>query len=149
MSLRTFTAAVIITAFAVAPSLAASVIPTDGQVLVNQGSGFKEISSPLELRAGDTVVLKPGSSASIKYSSNCIVPVVLGQVVTVAAKAPCVTQGAMEQTQATLPPPPAPPPVVGIIGAIGPGTIAAGAVVAGAVVAGTVAVTNSSKSSSP
>jgi hypothetical protein len=145
MKFKTLVSAVAVSALTATQAFAATVIPTNGQVMVNQGSGFKEIKGPLEVKAGDTITVKPGSSASISYSSNCLVPVTAGQVATVAPKVPCVVQGSMEQTQANLPP--SSPPVP-LLGPIGPGLVVGGLVVGG-VVAGVVAINNNSKSSSP
>jgi hypothetical protein len=146
MIFKSVAAALSALAIGASSTLAATVVPTNGQVRVNQGSGFKDIKVPTAVQAGDIVAVAFGGNANISYSAKCLVPVNPGQIVTISKQDPCVVTGAMEQTQATLPPPPL--PFVPLVGGLTPGGIA-GTLIVGGVVAGTFAVGYGSKSSSP
>lgn len=70
-------------------SLAASVDGVEGVVLVNRGKGFVPAIAPLDLKAGDKIMAKPGGSALLVYGPTCVVPIRAGTVVAVAAASPC------------------------------------------------------------
>ena len=146
MTFKSVVAAIAALAIGASSAFAATVIPTNGQVKINQGSGFKDIKVPTAVQAGDIVTVALGGNANISYSAKCLVPVNPGQVVTISKHEPCVVSGSMEQTQANLPP--APPPVVPLVGGLTPGGVT-GTLLFGGVVAGTIIVGNGSKSSSP
>jgi hypothetical protein len=86
-------------------SFAATVVPGQGIVLVNQGNGYQNVTEPTTVNAGDVVVVNPGASAQLTYPDGCSVPVAVGTIVTVGAQSPCAKQGSMIPTQANLPPP--------------------------------------------
>jgi len=87
------------------PSFAATVVPGQGVVLVNHGNGYQNVTEPTTVNPGDIVVVNPGASAQLTYPDGCSVPVAVGTIVTVGAQSPCIKQGSMTPTQATLPPP--------------------------------------------
>ena len=68
---------------------AATLQPTGGNVLINHGAGFEHVIGPTNAGVGDLAMVSPGGSAQVVYDSQCTVPVKAGQVVTIAAKAPC------------------------------------------------------------
>lgn len=68
---------------------AASVEPTQGQVLINRGDGYKGLSGPTSGQPGDTVMANAGGSAVITYEDGCKVTVDPGAVVAIEAKSPC------------------------------------------------------------
>jgi hypothetical protein len=82
-------------------SFAATVVPEQGIVLVNHGSGYVNATGPTNVNPGDIIVVNPGGSAQLSYPDGCTVPVAIGAVVTVGAQSPCTTQGSMTLTQAT------------------------------------------------
>jgi len=82
-------------------SFAATVVPEDGIVLVNRGSGYVNANGPTNVGPGDIIVVNPGGTARLSYPDGCTVPVAVGSIVTVEAQSPCVTQGSMTLTQAT------------------------------------------------
>lgn len=92
MRSRCFRTAAILVAFAgvASPALAASVINVQGGVSVNRGVGFKSITGPTEVGAGDSVMVSKGGSAQIVYSDTCLVDVFPGAVIRIAASSPCL-----------------------------------------------------------
>src|SRR3990172_1743800 len=74
-------------------SFAAMVNATQGQVLVNQGSGYQQVAGSVEVGPGGTVVVNPGGSAQILYPDGCSVAVQPGSVYTIAPQSPCLAQG--------------------------------------------------------
>ena len=104
---------------------------TQGQVLVNQGSGYQQIVGSSDVGAGATVVVNPGGSAQILYSDGCSVSVQPGSVYTIQSQSPCL---AADGGQASS----------GISGT----TLAVGAVVIGGGAAALVLL-NKDKSASP
>jgi hypothetical protein len=111
-------------------ALAATITPKEGQVLVNEGKGYQQLTSSLEVKPGTTVVANPGGSAQVLYPDGCSVVVKPGSVYTVTHKSPCVGQAGE--------------PARGVDGT----TVAIGAAVVGGGVAGLVLL-NKDKSSSP
>ena len=86
---------------------AAMVYPITGQILINQGSGFREISKATELKQGDNIMANPGGIAKLSYSDGCSINIKAGAVATAQAQSPCalqngqITEGGMVQTQTT------------------------------------------------
>jgi hypothetical protein len=77
-------------------SFAATVVPEDGIVLVNRGSGYVNANGPT------IIIVNPGGTARLTYPDGSTVPVAVGAIVTVEAQSPCVTtQGSMTVAQAT------------------------------------------------
>jgi hypothetical protein len=68
---------------------AATVNSTGGQVLINRGDGYKQVAGSTQGNPGDTVVANPGGSGTIVYPDGCVVDVMPGTVVTIAAQSPC------------------------------------------------------------
>ena len=76
---------------------AATVDPSQGDVLVNRGKGFTQIRRPVKVHAGSTVMVGPNSSAVIAYNDGCTDNVEPGTVKTVARLSPCAS-GSSAQT---------------------------------------------------
>lgn len=70
-------------------SSAATLESVRGEVLVNNGKGFRPVSGTAEVAAGDLVISNPGSSAVVRYSASCSSPVLPGQVVAITQNGPC------------------------------------------------------------
>jgi hypothetical protein len=83
-----------------APSFAAMVNATQGQVLVNQGSGYQQVAGSVDVTPGGTIVVNPGGSAQIVYPDGCSVSVQPGSVYTIAPQSPCLAQGGSQATSA-------------------------------------------------
>jgi hypothetical protein len=79
-------------AFALAAS-AATVTPS-GDVFVDRGAGYQQISGPTEVKAGDVVMAIVGSTATIRYSNGCLQPVNVGAVAVVSEVPPCAGDAA-------------------------------------------------------
>jgi hypothetical protein len=105
---------------------------TQGQVLVNQGSGYQQVAGSVDVGSGSTVVVNPGGSAQIVYPDGCSVAVQPGSVYTIAPQSPCLAQGGGETSS-------------GLNGT----TLAIGAVVVGGGVAALLLLSNGDKSASP
>ncbi len=71
------------------PSLAATVIPLQGQTLLNRGNGFEQVQGPAQAAVGAKVVANPGGQGQITYEDGCTVPIVPGQIYTIQAASPC------------------------------------------------------------
>jgi hypothetical protein len=112
-------------------SLAAVVNATQGQVLVNQGSGYQQVAGSIEASPGATVVVNPGGAAQIVYPDGCSVAVQPGSVYTIAPQSPCLAQNGQATT--------------GVNGT----TLALGAVVVGGGVAALLLLNSNDKAASP
>jgi hypothetical protein len=89
---RLFTAGCIGCALLIAsPSWAAMLEPGLGDLTINQGKGFKPVTSPSSANVGDSVMVGPGGSATLVYDDGCRVPVQAGAVVNVAPLSPCAS----------------------------------------------------------
>ena len=84
---------------------AATVTPEKGQVLLNQGSGYKLVTQPTEAAAGHLIIANPGASAQVVFPDGCSVSVQPGSVFTVAARSPC-QGGSHVETGGSLKDPP-------------------------------------------
>lgn len=99
-------------------SLAASVVPLAGKLSINSGIGFRDVASPIEGKAGGSVMAGASSSGQIVYEDGCVVAVVPGRVVTITAESPCnnafgqaaVGRVAGQPVEPVVPTPPPPPP---------------------------------------
>jgi hypothetical protein len=77
---------------------AATVQPLQGQVSINQGQGFHQIAGAAELKAGDSVIVSPGGTATVSYADGCNVGLQPGAVMIIAALSPCASgSNAQEQ----------------------------------------------------
>lgn len=89
-------AAVLAFLFGISPisaAFAATVTSTGGQVLVNQGDGYRQVVGPTEVKPGDSIVVNPGGSGQIVYPDGCNVQIQPGTVTTIAEASPCSTAG--------------------------------------------------------
>ena len=68
------------------PAMAATVEIVQGQVSVNQGQGYKQITAASAVSAGDQVMAAPGGRGRIVYADGCAVDVYPGAVLTVPQK---------------------------------------------------------------
>ncbi len=73
----------------VVPTHAAQVIPTEGSVVIDRGSGYAPVSAPTEGKTGDVVIALVGGSGEIVYSDGCRAKVEVGEVVTITETSPC------------------------------------------------------------
>jgi hypothetical protein len=73
------------------PSWAAVVEPGYGDLTINQGQGFKSVTSRANANAGDSVMVGPGGSATVVYDDGCKVNVQPGAVTTIAPLSPCAS----------------------------------------------------------
>jgi hypothetical protein len=104
-----------------AQAFAATVQVLQGQVLINQGQGYRMVQGSTEASPGDTVVVNPGGAAQIVYSNGCTIKVLPQSVVAISPQSPCQA--------ASQPPPELPAPD-------GPGISTTTLVVGGAVIVG-------------
>jgi hypothetical protein len=113
-------------------AFAATVSATQGQVLVNQGSGYQQVAGSLDVGPGATVVVNPGGSGQIVYPDGCAVLIEPGSIYTISPQSPCLAQDGGQATS-------------------GPSgtTLAIGAVVVGGGVAALLLLNNKDKSASP
>ena len=91
-------------------SHAATLMPEHGIVLINRGNGYVNATGPTTVNPGDVVVVNPGGLAWLQYPDGCLVPVLIGAIVTVGQQSPCTTEGSMTPSQAAIPPDGSEPP---------------------------------------
>lgn len=70
---------------------AATVVPGQGNLTVNQGQGFQPVNSRVDANVGDSVMVGPNSSATVVYDDGCKVNVQPGAVTTIAPLSPCAS----------------------------------------------------------
>ena len=68
---------------------AATLQPINGKVLINHGAGYQHVTQPALAAVGDSIMVNAEGSAKLVYDAQCSVVVKPGNVVTVAAEAPC------------------------------------------------------------
>lgn len=73
------------------PSWAATVVPTTGDLSINQGQGFKPVRSGMNANVGDSLMVAPGGAATVVYEDGCKVNVQPGAVTTIAPLSPCAS----------------------------------------------------------
>ena len=73
------------------PSWAAVVQPGLGNLTINQGQGFKPVTTAVNANVGDSVMVGPGGSATVVYEDGCKVDVRPGAVTTIAPLSPCAS----------------------------------------------------------
>jgi hypothetical protein len=84
----------VLSSFAVCPwAHAATVSATQGQVLLNLGQGYKQVTGSSEAGPGAIVVANPGASAQVVYPDGCSITVTPGMVYTIAPQSPCGSGG--------------------------------------------------------
>jgi hypothetical protein len=83
-------------ALAIAPVIAqaettpmASISAVSGDVLVNQGQGFKPATPGTVLHPGDRVIVTVNGKAKLLYGGGCGVPLAPGTMATISTFAPC------------------------------------------------------------
>lgn len=123
---------------------AATVSSVSGELLVNQGAGYKAMSGAATLAAGSLVMVGAGGSAQIAYEDGCIIDVTPGKVELVGVQSPCAAGAASAMTTGATPPVPAGGPPAGGLGAISSTYMLAGAGIA-AGVAGAVVISNAQR----
>lgn len=125
---------------------AATVTSVSGEMLVNQGAGYRPMSGEGKLNAGSLVMVGAQGSARITYDDGCVVQVAPGRVELVGAQSPCSAGAPNAMTTGATPPPPLPPPPVpaaGVAGLSSTYVLAGVGIAAG--VGGIVAVSNSQR----
>jgi hypothetical protein len=83
------------------PSWAATVVPTTGDLSINQGQGFKPVKNGMNANVGDSVMVGPGGAATVVYEDGCKVNVQPGAVATIAPLSPCASGSNAEDQQWT------------------------------------------------
>jgi hypothetical protein len=93
-------------ALVASPSWAAMIEPGYGELTINQGQGFKPLTSRTSASIGDSVMVGAAGNAMIVYDDGCRVPVQPGAVATIAPLSPCAS-GSYAADMAVKAPPPA------------------------------------------
>ena len=84
----------VLSSLAVASSAySATVNATQGQVLLNLGQGYRQVTGSAEAGPGAIVVANPGGSAQVVYPDGCSITVTPGMVYTIAPQGPCGSGG--------------------------------------------------------
>jgi hypothetical protein len=72
--------------------------PGLGDLTINQGKGFKPVTSSINAKVGDSVMVGPSGSATVVYDDGCKVNIQPGAVTTIAPLSPCAS-GSNAQVQ--------------------------------------------------
>jgi hypothetical protein len=80
------------------PAWAVTLDPVRGDVTINQGDGFRRVTTTMQVNAGDAVMVGPGDSAWLVYP-DCTVEVKPGAVVTITELSPCEAPSDIAPTQ--------------------------------------------------
>jgi hypothetical protein len=67
----------------------ATVQSVQGNVSIDRGTGFQQLTSAMPAEIGNRIMAAPGSSAKIVYGDGCTVEVKPGSVVSVGKESPC------------------------------------------------------------
>jgi hypothetical protein len=89
------------------PSWATTVEPGYGDLTINQGKGFKPVTSRINANVGDSVMVGPSGAAIVLYDDGCKVSVQPGAVTTIAPLSPCAA-GSNAADMGVPPPAPGP-----------------------------------------
>jgi hypothetical protein len=73
------------------PAWATVLEPGLGDLTINQGKGFRPVTSRVSANVGDSVMVGPGGSATVVYDDGCKVSVKPGAVTTIAPLSPCAS----------------------------------------------------------
>ena len=73
------------------PSWAVVIEPGLGDLSINRGLGFKAITSRVNAKVGDSVMVGPGGAATVTYDDGCKINVQPGAVTTIAPLSPCAS----------------------------------------------------------
>jgi hypothetical protein len=60
-----------------------------GELLINQGHGFQQVSGPVQINPGDLAMVNPGGLAMVGYPDGCKVNLQPGVVMTITPSSPC------------------------------------------------------------
>lgn len=82
-------AAACISLIGLTPAGAANVARVSGEILVNDGSGFVQLATEVELAPGSQLMVRPGGVAIISYADTCAIRVDSGRLWTVQEHPPC------------------------------------------------------------
>lgn len=88
VTLATVAAAVVLFATACP---AATLVPVQGQLSINHGQGFEQVSGQVEANAGDSVMVSPDGSANVVYGDGCKITLQPGSVMTITELSPCAS----------------------------------------------------------
>jgi hypothetical protein len=83
-------------------AFAATVTSEQGEVLVNRGTGYKPVTRPTRVTAGDQVFAGPKDSGRVVFPDGCTVKVLPGLVFTIGAKSPCQPTGSHIETVGSM-----------------------------------------------
>lgn len=95
MDLKACIGAALLTGLFAGVAGAATLMPTAGEVMVNTGGGYKPVTSTVEVKAGDSILVNPGGSAQLAYGDCATYEINPGDVVYVAEQEtiPCGAAG--------------------------------------------------------
>lgn len=95
MALKACIGAALLTGWLAGVAGAATLTPTAGEVMVNTGGGYQPVTSAIEVKAGDSILVNPGGSAQLVYGDCATYEINPGDVVYVAEQEtiPCGAGG--------------------------------------------------------
>jgi hypothetical protein len=73
------------------PAKPATLEPIQGDLWVNHGKGFEKVTSKIEAKIGDSVMVNPGGIAKVTYADGCQANVKPGAVMTIKQLSPCAS----------------------------------------------------------
>lgn len=95
MTFRACLGVALLSGFFAGASGAATLTPTAGEVMLNTGGGYQPVTSTVEVKAGDSILVNPGGSAQLAYGECATYEINPGDVVYVAEQdaVPCGADG--------------------------------------------------------
>ncbi len=89
--MRLFLCAMSCVVLAASPCLATTVEPGQGSLSINHGQGFEPVGGAMTAKAGDSVMVAPGGTATVVYDDGCKVAVQPDGITTIAPLSPCAS----------------------------------------------------------
>jgi hypothetical protein len=80
--------ALVAVAFALSAE-AAEIRTVRGQVLINEGAGYRVIEGAVRLKAGDAAMAAPQGLGSLSYDDGCTIDVRPGTIAWIGTRSPC------------------------------------------------------------
>lgn len=82
---------------------AAEIRAVRGQVLVNEGTGYRAVEGPVRLKVGDAVIAAPRGLGSLSYDDGCTIEVAPGAIAWIRPRSPCAAVDGFDPSQDPAP----------------------------------------------
>lgn len=96
-------AAVLAAIVLVSRAEAAEIRPVRGQILVNEGRGYRAIEGSVRLKIGDAAIAAPQGLGLLSYDDGCAIDVVPGAIAWIGPRSPCAAVEGVASSQVPAP----------------------------------------------